>query len=53
MINMKIFAKKRRILQVAILLVGIAMITKGIVRGEAREIMRKAIVVCMECIGIG
>jgi len=43
----------RRTLQAALLIVGISMMLLGLLRGESLEILRKAIVVCMECIGIG
>ena len=32
---------------------GVALIALGVSRGELTQIMRKAIVVCLECIGIG
>jgi len=41
------------ILPVVILLVGVTLMILGIVRGETQEIFRKAIRVCLECIGIG
>jgi hypothetical protein len=44
---------QRFFIQIVILLVGVIMMTFGLLRGEALEILRKAIVVCMECIGIG
>ena len=37
----------------ALLGVGVALIALGIWLGEATDIMRKAVVVCLECIGIG
>ena len=40
-------------LSTAILLAGIIFMIAGINRGELDEIMRKAVVVCLECIGIG
>jgi len=43
----------KRIAQIILLISGIVMIAAGLLRGEALEILRKAIVVCMECIGIG
>ncbi|MCL2165346.1 MAG: hypothetical protein FWH55_13400 [Oscillospiraceae bacterium] len=39
--------------QLAMLAAGVAMIARGLIRGEAQEILSKAIIVCMECIGIG
>lgn len=41
------------IIRVAIIFAAIAFIVVGIRRGEAGEIMRKAVMVCLECIGIG
>ena len=32
---------------------GVVFMAMGIVRGEPTEVMRKAVVVCLECIGIG
>ena len=40
-------------MQAAVLLAGIFMMVAGLLRGEALEILNKAIIVCMECIGIG
>ena len=44
---------KRRILQITLLITGLSMMIMGLLRGEALEVLRKATVVCMECIGIG
>ena len=44
---------KRRMLRIILLIAGVCMMAVGIFRGEASEIFRKAVVVCMECIGIG
>ncbi|MCL2054920.1 MAG: thioredoxin [Oscillospiraceae bacterium] len=45
--------KKENLLRVVLLAVGIVMILVGIYRGELYEIMKKAVVACLECIGIG
>jgi hypothetical protein len=45
--------RKRLILPSVILLLGIALAVTGILRGELREILKKAVVICLECIGIG
>lgn len=50
---LKKILKNRLLLQMALIFAGITMIVMGLLRGEALEILRKAIVVCMECIGIG
>ncbi|MDR2570659.1 MAG: hypothetical protein LBD23_10250 [Oscillospiraceae bacterium] len=41
------------ILPAVILCVGVCMMIFSILRGELQEIFNKAIVVCLECIGIG
>ena len=46
--------KSKRILASAFLLaVGAALMIAGIKNGELPEIMHKAIIICLECIGIG
>jgi len=47
------FVGRRQLMQAAVLLAGIFMMVAGLLRGEALEILNKAIIVCMECIGIG
>ena len=42
-----------RALRIAVLLAGIVFIVFGLFRAEHREIMNKAVKVCLECIGIG
>ena len=41
------------IIRVVIISVAVAFIIVGIRRGEPGEIIRKAVVVCLECIRIG
>jgi hypothetical protein len=41
------------IVQASLVLLGAGLIALGIHRGELTEIMRKAVVICLECIGIG
>lgn len=36
-----------------VFILGIAFLLLGIFRGEAEVVLRKAITICMECIGIG
>ena len=45
--------KKRIVIQIALLVIGVVMMGAGIMRGELMEIFRMGTVVCMECIGIG
>ena len=42
-----------RALRTAIFLAGVAFIIMGLFRAEHREIMNKAVKICLECIGIG
>ena len=37
----------------AVFALGIAMAVFGFLRGEALELLRKASIICMECIGLG
>ena len=41
------------VVQITLLTIGIIAFALGIYRGEATEVYNKAVVVCMECIGIG
>ena len=45
--------KIRNIIRVILVLVGIGMLVYGATQGEAAIVLRKAIRVCLECIGIG
>ena len=44
---------KTRIAQIAASVMGLAMIFGGLFRGEAAAVLRRAVIVCLECIGIG
>ena len=44
---------KTFLLPVLFLAAGAAFMAAGIINGELAEILRKAIIVCLECIGIG
>jgi len=43
----------RTILPIGFLLAGLTLMIVGVMRGELQEVFRKAIIVCLECIGIG
>ena len=45
---------KRKYLPAAlVLMVGLGFVVLGVWRGEAAVVLQKAVVICMECIGIG
>jgi uncharacterized protein YoxC len=44
---------KKKILSLAIMLIAAAMIVLGVFREEAVDVFNKAILICLECIGIG
>jgi hypothetical protein len=46
-------ARKKDFAAVGLILLGIAFAVVGIFRGEAAEVLRKAVNLCLECIGIG
>ena len=46
------FLRRNRI-ALAVLLVGAAFVAVGIWRGEVETVFRKAVNICMECIGLG
>ena len=45
--------RKRRIIQAGLIGIGTVMIVLGIFAGDLAVILRKAIYICLECIGIG
>ncbi len=45
--------KKRRNVGILLLLISIAFISYGAMRGEMDTVLAKAIKLCLECIGIG
>lgn len=47
------FKTIKPVMQVALLIVGVAMVCFGVMRGEADAVLAKAIRLCLECIGIG
>lgn len=45
--------KKRRLLRIALFATAAVFIIVGVFRGDNDSIFRKAVFICMECIGIG
>lgn len=45
--------RRTRVRGVLLLAAGLVMMTAGALRGEATIVLRKAIHLCLECIGIG
>ena len=45
--------KKRNLIAMGILAVGVIFLCVGIMRGENTAIWRKAVNICLECIGLG
>ncbi|MDR1955926.1 MAG: hypothetical protein LBQ30_03640 [Treponema sp.] len=46
-------AVKRRIIRITVLVCAVLCIIVGIVRGDTTAILRRAVYICLECIGIG
>jgi hypothetical protein len=45
--------KKIHLMQVILLTIGAALVLLGVHSDEASEVLKKAVIVCLECIGIG
>jgi len=51
--NINIFNKSEVIIRYGILITSISFIITGVYRGELSIVFKKAINICLECIGIG
>lgn len=45
--------KRKNIFAVSVIVLGILFVILGIYRGEVDTVLRKAVNICLECIGIG
>jgi len=43
----------KRIIGIVVLISGISLMVVGILQGELAAVMRNAVIVCLDCIGIG
>ncbi len=45
--------RTKNILSLMLIAIGLVTLLAGISRGEAANVLRKATMICMECIGLG
>lgn len=45
--------KKRNIISVGLIMAGVAFMAIGVAVGDHQAVLQKAIMICMECIGLG
>jgi hypothetical protein len=48
-----IIRHKIPLMQLLLFATGAALVVLGLFRGEASEVLKKAVMICLECIGIG
>ena len=51
--GIELVRSKKTMLQVSLLICGVAMLCYGALRGEVDTVLSKAIRLCLECVGIG
>jgi hypothetical protein len=44
---------KNRLLTICLIAVSLALIIIGIIDGQPHDVLKKAVTVCLECVGIG
>lgn len=44
---------REKLVKITLLVVSLGAMAFGILRGEMGEVLRKAVTICLECIGIG
>lgn len=49
----KLFHRKKAVIQSALLIAAVCMVCFGTMRGEVDSVFSKAIRLCLECVGIG
>lgn len=52
-VNIKVIANKQDIIRTGVFITSILFILAGIFRNEVGIVLKKAINICLECIGIG
>ena len=49
----RVISMKTRVLRLALALLALGLIILGLLQGQAREVLSKAVNICTECIGLG
>jgi len=47
------YVNLRNMIMIFTIVIGIVLMIVGIIQGELTAVMRKAVIICFECIGIG